>query len=330
MATRPSAGRVLRYLTSRVLVVIGIGLLVSMATFFTLRLARDPVATIAARQGIDILQPGERTRLAHQLGTDRSLIAQYGSWLGHAVGGDLGHSDTPPFHSVGAMIRQALPVNLELMVLAQLMALVVAVPLGLWSGARAGKRVDRVITTLATGCMSYPAFALALVLITVLSVHLRLFPVTATGYVGFLDDPLTNLHVMFLPSLALAIGMVGVYTRVLRSDVATTLQEDFVLTARARGLSPRSILLRHTLRPSSLSLVSLVGLQSGFLLGGSLLVEKLFAFPYGIGSILVPAAVTVDIPVVLSTATVVGVTFTIVMIVFDLLLRLIDPRISRG
>jgi peptide/nickel transport system permease protein len=135
---------------------------------------------------------------------------------------------------------------------------------------------------------------------------------------------------MFLPSLALAIGMIGVYTRVLRSDVATTLQEDFVLTARSRGLSPRSILLRHTLRPSSLSLVSLVGLQSGFLLGGSLLVEQLFAFPYGIGSILVPAAITVDIPVVLSTATVIGVTFTIVMILFDLLLRVIDPRISRG
>ena len=330
MRDRSGAATALRFLVSRVLVVIGIGLLVSMATFFTLRLARDPVATIGAQQGVNLLQPGARAKLAHELGTDRSLVAQYGSWLGHAVRGDLGRSDAPPYHSVGSMILQALPVNLELMVLAQLIALVIAVPLGLWSGSRAGTRVDRVITTAATGCMSYPAFALALVLITVLSVQLRLFPVTATGYVGFFDDPLTNLHVMFLPALSLAIGMIGVYTRVLRSDVATTLQEDFVLTARSRGLSPRSILLRHALRPSSLSLVSLVGLQSGFLLGGSLLVERLFAFPYGIGSTLVPAAVTVDIPVVLSTATVIGVVFTTVMILFDMLLRLVDPRIRRG
>ena len=260
----------------------------------------------------------------------RDRIAQYGSWLSHAVRGDFGHSYVNPKETVRSMLVKALPVNLELVLLAQLIALIVSVPMGLLSGARAGKRTDRVITATATAFMSYPPFALAIVLIMVFSVQLNLFPVTAASYVGITDSFGANLHLMFLPALSLAVGMIGVYTRVLRSDVATTLQEDFVLMARSRGLSPRSIMFRHALRPSSLSLISLIGLQSGLLLGGSILVERLFAFPYGLGTMLVTAAVSVDIPVLLATATVIGMLFTLITIAADLVLRMVDPRITHG
>ena len=111
---------------------------------------------------------------------------------------------------------------------------------------------------------------------------------------------------------------------------ATTLQEDFVLMARSRGLPPRAILTRHALRPSSLSLVSIVGLQSGLLLGGSILVEALFSFPYGLGTMLVSAALSVDIPRLLAAATVIGVIFAAITIATDMLLRVIDPRISHA
>ncbi len=324
------AASVLRFLASRLVAIAAIGLLVSFATFFALRLSRDPVTVVGAARNLTITDPAVHAKLAKELGTDRTLIAQYGSWLSHAVRGDFGYSYVHPKEAVADEIKKVLPVNLELVLLAQIIALAVSVPLGLLAGARAGKKTDSVITAAATAFMSYPPFALAIVLIMVFAVKLGWFPVEAASYVGFFDAPAKNLHLMFLPALSLAIGMIGVYTRVLRSDVATTLQEDFVLMARSRGLPPHSIMLRHALRPSSLSLVSIVGLQSGLLLGGSILVEVLFAFPYGLGTTLVSAALSVDIPRVLAVATVIGVLFATITIAVDVLLRVIDPRISRG
>lgn len=307
-----------------------IGLLVSFATFFALRLSRDPVTVVGAARDLNITDPAVHERLADELGTNQPLIVQYGDWLGHAVQGDFGHSYVHPEQSVTTELAKVLPVNLELVLLAQIIAVAVSIPLGLLAGARAGRKADSVITAIATAFMSYPAFALAIVLILVFAVELNLFPAEASQYVGFFEAPLANLKIMFLPVLSLAISMIGVYTRVLRSDVATTLQEDFVLMARSRGLPPRSILRRHALRPSSLSLVSIIGLQSGLLLGGSILVEVLFAYPYGLGTMLVSAALTVDIPRLLAAATVIGVIFAAITIATDMLLRVIDPRISRA
>lgn len=324
------AGAALRFLATRLVAIAAIGLLVSFATFFALRLSRDPVAVVGAARDLTITDPAVHERLAKDLGTDRPLIVQYGDWLLHAVQGDFGQSYVHPENAVTTELAKVLPVNLELVLLAQIIALVVSVPLGLLAGARAGRKTDSVITAVATAFMSYPAFALAIVLIMVFAVGLNLFPAEAAGYVGFFEAPLHNLRIMFLPALSLAIGMIGVYTRVLRSDVATTLQEDFVLMARSRGLPPRRILLRHALRPSSLSLVSIVGLQSGLLLGGSILVEVLFAFPYGLGTMLVSAALSVDIPRLLAAATVIGVIFAAITIATDMLLRVIDPRISNA
>lgn len=322
--------QLIRYVAARVVAVAGIAVLVSFLTFFTLRMFRDPVIVVGAQRGVQVTEPEVQSELARELGTDRTLIAQYGSWLADAVRGDLGTSWADPDVDVAATLRDALPINLELVVLAQLFALALALPVGTFAGASAGGRFDRWTTAASTAFVSVPGFVLAIFLITLLSVRLGWFPVTAAGYVGFFDDPLENLRLMALPAVSLGVPLAGVYARVLRSDTAETAQEDFVTMAVSKGL-PRSVVLRrHLFRPSALSLVALIGLQSGALLGGSILVEQLFAFPRGLGTTLSTAAISVDIPLVLGVSTLVAVVFALIAVVMDSVLRLIDPRIRRG
>ena len=152
---------------------------------------------------------------------------------------------------------------------------------------------------------------------------------TATGYVGFFEDPLANLRVMFLPSLALAAGLLATYVRVLRADVVTTLQQDHVLMARAKGLPRRRVLWGHTLRPSSASLLTVAGLQVGALIGGSVLIEVLFAFRTGLGRELVQSAIIADIPVLLGITTVISVAYVAVNFAVDACYGLLDPRLAQ-
>ena len=319
-----------RFIVTRLAAVVGVAVFVSLATFFLLRVSRDPVDVVGAARGLDISVQSVRDDLANELGTDRPLIAQYVDWLKGVTRGDFGTSYLDTSRDVGESILRALPVNVELVIYAQVIALVVSIPLGLWAGAREGKRADRWISTVATAFVSYPGFALALVLIMVFAVKLNLFPATAAAYVPIQDDPLENLRLFFLPALSLAVPMIGAYTRVLRSDVAATLREDFILAVKAKGVRPARLLLRHALRPSSLSLIPMVGLQFGALLGGSILVEQLFAFPVGLGTSLTTAAVAADVPVLLGVSTVIAVAFAVVTLLADLIARIADPRIAHG
>jgi len=315
-------------LGGRILTVIGVAIFVSAATFFLLRLARDPVDVVGAARGADISDPAARSALEAELGTDRPLVVQYLHWLGNAAQGDLGTSYLRPDQEVRETIGRALPVNLELVLVSQLIALLIGIPMGLAAGARAGARLDRLLSGAAAAFVSTPGFVVALGLITVFAVQLPWFPVTASGYVGFFEDPWTNLQQIALPSLSLAVPMIGVYARVLRSDVSVTLQEDFILMARSKGVPTRRVLFRHAFRPSSLSLIPLVALQCGALLGGSILVEQLFAFPVGLGSSLVTAAIAADIPVLLGVSTTIAVLFAVVTLVADAVARFADPRID--
>ena len=178
--------------------------------------------------------------------------------------------------------------------------------------------------------LSAPGFVVALVLITIFAVGLDWFPVSASGYVGLFESPGENLRQMALPAISLAIPMIGVYARILRSDMESTMQQDFILVARAKGLRPVRVLVRHAFRPSSLSLIPVVALQFGGLLGGSIFVERLFAFPAGLGTSLAIAAIVPDIPMLLGITVVVALTFAIVTILADLLAKFADPRIGSG
>jgi peptide/nickel transport system permease protein len=215
-------------------------------------------------------------------------------------------------------------VTIEIVVLSMLMALAISVPLGLVTGYRAGGLLDRVVTGATFGMLAVPSFMMALLLIYVLAVELGWFP--ATGWAHLSDDPVDNLRSAFMPSLSLALVNVAVLTRVLRSDVIATLQEDFVAMARSKGLPTWRIMTRHVLRPSSFSLLTVSGLTIGNLLGGAVIVEQLFALP-GVGRLLFDAIFQRDLLVVQGVVLVVATSFVVLNGTVDLLYSVLDPRV---
>ncbi|MGW8188079.1 MAG: ABC transporter permease, partial [Desulfobacterales bacterium] len=232
--------------------------------------------------------------IREELGLHRSIVVRYLAWLADAARGDFGQSfitREPVWESITAR----LPVTIELMVGAQMIALMLAAPVGIFCGYRPRSGIDRFLSIVAFGVMSVPVFVMALVLIFLFALKLRWLP--ATGYVPFLENPIENLRSMFLPALSIALVEWVPLMQVLRSDMATTLREDFILMARSKGLPARTILLRHALRPSLFTLVTLFGIQVGHLIGGALIVETIFALP-GIGRLLVGAIFARDVIVV--------------------------------
>ncbi|UBH05323.1 peptide ABC transporter [Leucobacter sp. Psy1] len=261
--------------------------------------------------------------LTAQMGLDQPLIVRYMDWVAGAAQGNLGTSirlDLP----VADVIAQRLPVTIELTLLALLIALLLSVPTALVAGANVGGWVDRVASTISSALISLPSFAAAVILIYVLSIRIQVFPVS--GWVPFSQDPLSNLQHAFLPALVLGLMEAAIFYRVLRSDVIATVRETFVLAARARGMSKSYVLLRHVLRPSLFSLITITGLALGRLLGGAMIVEVLFALP-GLGSVLLQSVPSRDIPVIQGVVLVIAVVYVLVNIAVDLIYSAVDPRV---
>ncbi|CAN5235098.1 hypothetical protein BH20ACT3_BH20ACT3_11760 [soil metagenome] len=192
------------------------------------------------------------------------------------------------------------------------------------SAYRAGSRLDKTTTTATFGLLAVPNFMAAMILIYVFALQIGAFP--ATGWVRFTDNPLQSLRHAFLPALALAIAELAVYTRLLRADMMSSLQEDYITMARAKGVPTRRILWRHALRPSSFSLMTVVGVQIGAIIGGSVVVEQLFAIP-GIGRLLFDSVNQRDLIMVQGVALVIAVSYVLVNFAVDLLYSFLDPRI---
>jgi peptide/nickel transport system permease protein len=300
-------------------------LVVSMLTFLlTSLLPGDPAVQILGPDGAD--DPAAVAAVREDLHLDDGIVTRYGSWLADTATGDLGRSYRT-HQEVRDAIAERLPVTLEIGGLAILMALAAAIPLGTWSAFRSGGVADRVITTGTFGLLSLPAFMVAILLILVFAVNLGWLP--ATGWVKFTDDPVENLRHALLPALSLAVGEMAVYTRLLRADMITTLQQDSITMARAKGIPTRRILFRHALRPSSFSLMTIVGLQVATVIGGAVIVETLFALP-GVGRLLVDSILQRDLMMVQGCALVIAVAFVVVNFIVDLLYVLLDPRIRHG
>jgi peptide/nickel transport system permease protein len=208
------------------------------------------------------------------------------------------------------------------------LALAIAIPLGVWSAYRVGGRFDKVTAAASFGVISVPTFLAAVLLVLLFAINWRLFPLgqwarpTDQGW-------LTNLHYAFLPALALALPEAAVFTRVLRSDMISTLQEDYILAAKARGMPMRHILAREALRPSSFSLITVGGLSVGRLIGGTIIVEQVFSLP-GVGSLIVNGANTNDYKLVQGGVLMIAVIYVGVNLVVDLLYGFLDPRTRRG
>ncbi|MDH3704762.1 MAG: ABC transporter permease [Acidimicrobiia bacterium] len=274
---------------------------------------------LAQNCGPDQIQAVQDAKEQYYL--DKSLPERYVRWLGDAVQGDFGTSFANQGESVTNIVRDKLPVSLLLMVMAQTIAVVIAIPWGVWAASRAGKASDRVSTIGSFGLVSMPNFALGIILYYVLIVRLGWFPFRYED-----DDLWSRINSLFVPAITLALPISAVYQRLLRTDLITTLQDDFILMARSKGVPRRSVLFKHALRPSMFSFITVFGINAGALIGGTLVIERIFQIP-GAGSEIVTAVFREDFPVVLAFVVIITAGFVLLNILVDLLYSILDPRV---
>jgi peptide/nickel transport system permease protein len=313
----------LLFVARRLLYLLPVLIAVSLLTFLIASLLPGDLAYVILG---DQASPDKVEALRHDMGLDQPVVVRYLGWLGHLLQGDLGRS-----FRTGQTVLQAVaertPVSFELMLFAEVIGLAIGVPLAIVCAARSGGPFDRLMTGTAFGMLSVPTFLSAILLIYLFAVQLRWLP--ATGYVPFTEDPFGNLRFMVLPSLTLALAEWPGIMRVLRSDMIAALQEDYIALAKAKGLKPSRILFVHALKPSSLTLVTITGINIGRLIGGALIVETIFALP-GIGRLLVSAIATRDLIILQGVVLLVAAGFVIMNFIVDLLYAVLDPRIRHG
>ncbi len=313
----------LGFVARRLLYLVPVLLAVSLLTFLIASLLPGDLAyTILGDQAT----PEKVAALRHDMGLDQPIWWRYLSWLGNVLQGDFGRSFRTG-QTVLQAVAERLPVSLELMLLAQLGALTIGIPLAIACAVRSGSAFDRFMTGSAFSMLSVPAFLSAILLIYLFAVELRRLP--ATGYIPFHEDPIGNLRCFLLPALTLALGEWPVLMRVLRSDMIATLQEDYIAMARAKGLKPSRILLVHALKPSSLTLVTVTGINIGRLIGGTVIVESIFALP-GIGRLLLSAIFTRDLIILQGVVLIVALGYVLINFIVDMLYAVLDPRIRHG
>lgn len=313
----------LGFLARRLFYLLPVLFAVSLLTFLIASLLPGDLAYVILG---DQATPEKIAALRHDMGLDQPIWWRYLGWLGHVLEGDFGRSFRTG-QTVLQAVAERLPVSFELMLLAELGALAIGIPLAIACAVRSGSAFDRFVTGTAFSMLSLPAFLSAILLIYFFAVELRWLP--ATGYVPFSEDPLGNLRCFVLPALTLALGEWPVLMRVLRSDMIATLQEDYIAMARAKGLKPSRILLVHALKPSSLTLVTVTGINIGRLMGGTVIVESIFALP-GIGRLLLGSIYTRDLIILQGVVLCVAVGYVLINFIVDMLYAVLDPRIRYG
>ncbi len=271
----------------------------------------DPVEIMLGESAL----PADRDSLREALGLDRPMPEQYVSFLWGLCRGDLGVS-LQQRRSVTALIREHYPATLELTFAAMLISLIIAIPAGILSALRQYSFWDHSTMFMALLAVSMPNFWLGPLLIWIFSIQLGWFPVSGKG----------DLAHLMLPALTLGASMAAIVARMTRSSVLEVLREDYVMTARAKGLSETRIILKHVLRNAMLPVMTVVGLQFGALLAGAVITETIFSWP-GLGTLMVKAIQTRDYPVVQGCVLVIALSYVLVNLLTDLLYGIIDPRI---
>lgn len=310
-------------LRARLLHVAAVLLAVSVITFSAIQVLPGDLAVTLAGEGASV---EEVAALRTELGLDAPAPLRYGRWLRSVLRGDLGRS-AQTGEAVTSAIAMRLPVSVELMLLAQIVALGAAVPAALYAASHTGGFIDRISTAAAFVFVALPSFALGVLLIYLFAVRLQWLP--AIGYVPFADDPVGNLRSLVLPAFTLGVTEAPLYLRTLRADIGETLRQPFIRAARAKGLPEHRVLLVHALRPSSLTLVTLVALNVGHLMAGAVIVETLFALP-GVGRLLINAIEHRDLVVVQGIVLCAALTYVVANLVADGAYTAIDPRIRHA
>jgi peptide/nickel transport system permease protein len=310
----------------RVARLIGTLLAVSLLTFsMTLLLPGDPIDAILPPTAER--DPETIARIRDELDLDDPLLTRYATWLGDVLQGDLGRSyiDDRP---VAATIAERLPVTAQLASMAVGLAVLAAVPIGVLGAYRQGRTSDQISSAVVQVALSIPNFITGVLLIWLFTVQINLLPSTGWNRIGS-DGVIENLRTAILPASALALPQMAIFSRLIRSDMIATLQEDFILSAKAKGLRDGYILFRHALRPSSLSLITIIGINIGALLGGTVVIETLFALP-GLGSRLINAINQRDILVIQGITMFIATAYVVINTAVDLLYLVVDPRTRRS
>lgn len=311
-----------QFMASRVLSTLIVLFFVSVAVFIMIRaLPGDPVSYMLG-QGFSYDEQGA-ARAREDLGLNDPFYVQYVNWLGRAFHGDLGYS----LRGQGAVLPAVLnrvPVTAQLAGASMIAAIVIAVPAGTIAAARRGSKLDNLVTLFAMGGVAMPNFWLAILLVLGFGVRLGWFPMY--GFVGIWEDPIAAVRHLFLPASALGIGLAGPLIRQVRSSLLEVLGEDYIRTARAKGLTERTVLVRHGLANALLPVVTLMGLQVGHILGGAVVIEQVFAIP-GVGRLAAEAILDKDFMVVQGVVLVSAVTVVVANMFVDILYGYIDPRV---
>jgi peptide/nickel transport system permease protein len=310
----------LNIIARRVLVTIPTLILVSLIVFGLQKiLPGDPLLTIAGEER----DPEVLAYLRERYRLDDPFYVQYLAWLGNVLTGDFGHSLRTGV-PVATLIAQKLPVTLQLAVMAIILAMLIGIPAGVLSAVRKGTATDYAANAVALSGMSIPNFWLGIILIMVVSVQWRLLP--ASGYVPLSEDPVQSIRTMLMPSFVLATALAAYLMRHTRSAMLGVLSSDYIRTARAKGLLPKVVVLKHALRNALMPIVTLSTLLFGELLAGAVLTEQVFTIP-GFGKLIVDAVFTRDYAVVQGVVLCTAVGFILMNLVADILYILINPRL---
>ncbi|MDX6475271.1 MAG: peptide/nickel transport system permease protein [Gaiellaceae bacterium] len=306
------------YVGRRLLHLVPITLGVTILCFFLIHLVPgDPARTILGNQATD-----QRVALLrHQWGLDRPLPVQYGKFMARVVHGDLG---TSLFYDVSAghLVLQRLPVTLWLIVFGMLLSILIAVPLALIAATRRDRLPDHIVRAVPLVGLGFPAFWLGIVLLLIFGLHLgRLFPVGGYGN-GFFG----HLHSMFLPALTVALAIAPILIRSLRASLLEVFESDYITTARSKGLPERRVLAHHALRNAVVSTITVLGVNIGYLVGGTLVIEAVYALP-GLGQLMINSINQRDFPVVQGVTLAFAVMVVLVYLLTDVAHALLDPRV---
>ena len=303
-------GSFLQFTLSRALQGVVVLFGVSLFSFLLIFLAGDPASGLAqpdwTREQVDALR--------RELGLDRPLVVQYGEFVGRAARGDLGQSFRQR-RPVADLISERIAATLELAATAFVLSILVGLPLGILAAVYRDRWIDQASSVVALGAQAVPTFWLGIMLIVVFAVELRWFPVSGRG---------TWAHLV-LPTITLATYSIARNARLVRSSLLDVIDQDYVRTARAKGLAGHVVVLKHALRNALLPVLTVMGLDLGALLSGAVITEMVFAWP-GVGRLIVNAVASRDLPLVQGSVLLVGCVFVVVNVLVDLTYALVNPR----
>lgn len=314
----------MRLMLSRCLAALPVLFFVSLLTFFVVNVL--PGSTAEQLAGMNAT-PEQIARLETALRLDRPIGMRYFEWLANSVSGDLGTSIASG-QPVTTLLWERLGVTLELTILGLLCALTFAVPLALLAARRPGGAWDRLGVIMSISGLSLAGYVLGPLLILIFAVKLGILP--SIGFTPLSESVYQNIRSMILPSITIAIPLFGLYTRFLRGDLLEQLREqDYILAAKAKGIGPWRVLLRHALPNSLFGLLTVIGLNVGVLIGGAVIVEQIFALP-GIGQLLLQAINLRDVIVVQAVVLLLAVVTVLANLTVDIAYAMLDPRVRYG